>query len=111
MKDAMLQVQLLVPSIKADATVTANVKRGEELELELESDIKLPETTSVQKITLKYGMQAFNIDQPLYDELFCFLINFNCMFLRALPGFKCQVIMGKLLKCNLIYNELLLLCR
>nr|XP_013999411.1 unnamed protein product [Salmo salar] len=54
MKDAMLQVQLLVPSIKADATVTANVKRGEELELELESDIKLPETTSVQKITLKY---------------------------------------------------------
>ncbi|KAK6294983.1 hypothetical protein J4Q44_G00342090 [Coregonus suidteri] len=56
MKDAMLQVQLLVPSIKADATVTANLKRGEELELELEleSDIKLPETTSVQKITLKY---------------------------------------------------------
>uniref|UniRef100_A0A8C7PE58 Vitellogenin domain-containing protein n=1 Tax=Oncorhynchus mykiss TaxID=8022 RepID=A0A8C7PE58_ONCMY len=54
MKDAMLQVQLLVPSIRADATVTANVKRGEELELELESDIKLPETTSVQKITLKY---------------------------------------------------------
>uniref|UniRef100_A0A674EJ59 Apolipoprotein Bb, tandem duplicate 1 n=1 Tax=Salmo trutta TaxID=8032 RepID=A0A674EJ59_SALTR len=54
MKDAMLQVQLLVPSIKADATFTANVKRGEELELELESDIKLPETTSVQKITLKY---------------------------------------------------------
>ncbi|XP_031693822.1 apolipoprotein B-100, partial [Oncorhynchus kisutch] len=54
MKDAMLQVQLLVPSIKADATVTANVKRGEELELELECDIKLPETTSVQKITLKY---------------------------------------------------------
>uniref|UniRef100_A0A8C8EM27 Vitellogenin domain-containing protein n=1 Tax=Oncorhynchus tshawytscha TaxID=74940 RepID=A0A8C8EM27_ONCTS len=54
MKDAMLQVQLLVPSIKADATVTANVKRGEELELELECDIKFPETTSVQKITLKY---------------------------------------------------------
>uniref|UniRef100_A0A8C8CJJ5 Vitellogenin domain-containing protein n=1 Tax=Oncorhynchus tshawytscha TaxID=74940 RepID=A0A8C8CJJ5_ONCTS len=49
--------RLLVPSIKADATVTANVKRGEELELELECDIKLPETTSVQKITLKYGMQ------------------------------------------------------
>uniref|UniRef100_A0A8C7PEH2 Vitellogenin domain-containing protein n=1 Tax=Oncorhynchus mykiss TaxID=8022 RepID=A0A8C7PEH2_ONCMY len=58
--------RLLVPSIRADATVTANVKRGEELELELESDIKLPETTSVQKITLKYGMQAFNIATAAY---------------------------------------------
>lgn len=61
MRDAMLQVQLLVPSLKADATVTANLKRGEELELELESDIKLPETTSVQKITLKYGMDVFDV--------------------------------------------------
>ncbi|XP_046905494.1 apolipoprotein B-100-like isoform X1 [Hypomesus transpacificus] len=54
LKDAMLQVQLLVPSLKADATVTAHLKRDEELQLELESDIKLPETTSVQKISLKY---------------------------------------------------------
>ncbi|XP_067098265.1 apolipoprotein B-100-like [Osmerus mordax] len=54
LKDAMLQVQLLVPSLKADATVTAHLKRDEELELELECDIKLPETTSVQKISLKY---------------------------------------------------------
>ncbi|XP_062323823.1 apolipoprotein B-100-like [Osmerus eperlanus] len=54
LKDVMLQVQLLVPSLKADATVTAHLKHEEELELELESDIKLPETTSMQKISIKY---------------------------------------------------------
>merc|ERR1712142_393165 len=53
-EEAMLQLQLLVPLMKADATVTANLKRGETLELELASDIKLPETTSLQKIALKY---------------------------------------------------------
>ncbi|KAJ7988064.1 hypothetical protein DPEC_G00319760 [Dallia pectoralis] len=54
MKYAMLQVQLLVPSIDADATITANLKRDEELQLQFESDIKLPETSVVQKITLTY---------------------------------------------------------
>ncbi|KAF3849984.1 hypothetical protein F7725_019703 [Dissostichus mawsoni] len=40
MKEAMLQVQLLVPSINADATFTANMKRDEELELELKNASK-----------------------------------------------------------------------
>ena len=62
----MVQVQLLVPSLKADATVTAHLKRDEELELELESDIKLPATTSVQKISLKYGTMAFNNSTLIY---------------------------------------------
>uniref|UniRef100_G3P552 Apolipoprotein Bb, tandem duplicate 1 n=1 Tax=Gasterosteus aculeatus aculeatus TaxID=481459 RepID=G3P552_GASAC len=51
----MLQVQLLVPSINADATITANMKRDEELELELKSEIEVMATNSVQKITVKYG--------------------------------------------------------
>ncbi|XP_056150905.1 apolipoprotein B-100-like [Lampris incognitus] len=54
MKQAMLEVQLLIPSIKADATATANLKLGEKKELELKSDIKFLETTSEQKITVKY---------------------------------------------------------
>lgn len=65
MKDAMLQVQLLVPSLQTDATVTANLKRDEELELMLHSDIKLPMTTSEQTISLKYGTNA------LYNSFFC----------------------------------------
>uniref|UniRef100_A0A665W854 Apolipoprotein Bb, tandem duplicate 2 n=1 Tax=Echeneis naucrates TaxID=173247 RepID=A0A665W854_ECHNA len=53
--EGMLQVQLLVPSIKTDATVTANMKREEELELELKSEIKFMDATSEQKIEIKYG--------------------------------------------------------
>lgn len=51
----MLQVQLLVPSINADATVTANIKRDEEMEMQLKSEIKFMEATSEQKIAMKYG--------------------------------------------------------
>jgi len=59
MKEAMLQVQLLVPSINADATFTANMKRDEELELELKSEIKVMSATSEQKIAMKYGNVTF----------------------------------------------------
>ena len=55
MKDATLDLQLLVPALKADAKVSAHIHRAEGLTLELETDVKLPETSSVQKITLKYG--------------------------------------------------------
>uniref|UniRef100_A0A671W886 Vitellogenin domain-containing protein n=1 Tax=Sparus aurata TaxID=8175 RepID=A0A671W886_SPAAU len=61
MKEGMLQVQLLVPSISADATVTANMKRDEELELELTSDIKVMAATSEQKISMKYGNVIFQL--------------------------------------------------
>lgn len=55
----MLQVQLLVPSVDADATLTANMKRGEELELELKSEVKVMDVTSEQEINLKYGTVVF----------------------------------------------------
>ena len=55
MKDATLDLQLLVPALKADAKVSAHIHREEGLTLELKTDIKLPETNSVQEITLKYG--------------------------------------------------------
>ncbi|XP_058235125.1 apolipoprotein Bb, tandem duplicate 1 isoform X2 [Hemibagrus wyckioides] len=54
MKDALLQVQLLVPDFEADAKVIARLKREEELEVELENDLKLFDMSSVQKIILKY---------------------------------------------------------
>lgn len=56
MKDAMLQVQLLIPHFQTDAKVTAKLKNSEVLTVELESDLRLPEmTTSIQKVILKYG--------------------------------------------------------
>lgn len=56
MKDAMLQVQLLVPNFQTDAKVTAKLKHSEVLTVELESDLRLPGmTNSIQKVILKYG--------------------------------------------------------
>ncbi|CAL8315641.1 unnamed protein product [Lota lota] len=54
MKEGVLLVQLIIPSIKADATLTANMKRGKDLECELKSDIKFLKSTSEQKLSLKY---------------------------------------------------------
>ncbi|XP_041814966.1 apolipoprotein Bb, tandem duplicate 1 [Chelmon rostratus] len=62
MKEGMVQVQLLVPSINADATVTANLKRDEELELELKSDIKVMAATSMQKIAMKYDASTIEVE-------------------------------------------------
>ncbi|KAM6915035.1 apolipoprotein Bb, tandem duplicate 1 [Xenentodon cancila] len=61
MKEGMLQVQLLVPSIDTDATVTANMNYGEELELELESEIKVMDATSEQKISMKYDASKIEV--------------------------------------------------
>ncbi|XP_068593408.1 apolipoprotein Bb, tandem duplicate 1 isoform X2 [Cebidichthys violaceus] len=62
MKEGMLQVQLLVPSINADATVTANMKRDEELELELKSEIKIMAANYEQKIAMKYDASKFEVE-------------------------------------------------
>lgn len=55
MTDGMLQVQLLVPSLKTDATVTATMNKADGLTMELKSDVSLPETSSIQAVTFKYG--------------------------------------------------------
>ncbi|KAL7888295.1 hypothetical protein AOLI_G00032690 [Acnodon oligacanthus] len=55
LKKAMLQVQLLVPSLQVDAKITTSLKRAEDLTLELESDLRLHEASSVQKLILTYG--------------------------------------------------------
>ncbi|KAM9840239.1 apolipoprotein Bb, tandem duplicate 1 [Aulostomus maculatus] len=62
MKQGMLQVQLLVPGIGADATFTANMKRDEELELELKSDVKVVDAVSKQKITVKYDASKVEVE-------------------------------------------------
>lgn len=55
MKEGMLQLQMLFPLLNADATLTANMKRDQKLELEVKSEIKIMEATSMQKIAMKYG--------------------------------------------------------
>lgn len=55
MQTGMLQIQLLVPSMNVDASLTTNMKRGDDLELELRSDIHVMNVISMQKIAMKYG--------------------------------------------------------
>lgn len=62
MKEGMLQVQLLIPSISTDATVTANMKREDELELELKSEVKIMDATSEQKIAMKYDASKIEFE-------------------------------------------------
>ncbi|XP_077443504.1 apolipoprotein Bb, tandem duplicate 1 [Stigmatopora argus] len=54
LKKGMLQVQLLVPTLNVDASVTANMKREDELELKLKTEVKVMEAVSKQEIALKY---------------------------------------------------------
>ncbi|MEQ2309852.1 hypothetical protein AMECASPLE_002761 [Ameca splendens] len=57
MNDGLLQVQLLVPSLKIDATLGATVTKDSGLTMQIKSDIKLPEISSVQAVTFKYGKE------------------------------------------------------
>ncbi|XP_041950313.1 apolipoprotein B-100-like isoform X2 [Alosa sapidissima] len=61
MKDANVEVQLLVPPI-ADFKVSAHLHREEDLTLELKTDFGLPETKSVQEITLKYDDEKLEVE-------------------------------------------------
>lgn len=58
MTDGMLQVQLVVPSLRTDAAITATMSKTDRLTMEIKSDVKLPETSSVQAVTFKYGMSV-----------------------------------------------------
>ncbi|XP_028996434.1 apolipoprotein B-100-like [Betta splendens] len=57
MSDSMVQVQLLVPSLQTDATIIATMSKVDGLTMEIKTDVKLPESSSIQAITLKYGQE------------------------------------------------------
>ncbi|XP_041832055.1 apolipoprotein B-100-like [Melanotaenia boesemani] len=61
MTDGMLQVQLLVPSLRTDATISATMNKAEGLTMQIKSDVKLPEVTSIQAVTFKYGKDQAEI--------------------------------------------------
>uniref|UniRef100_A0A3B4E7Y6 Vitellogenin domain-containing protein n=1 Tax=Pygocentrus nattereri TaxID=42514 RepID=A0A3B4E7Y6_PYGNA len=61
-KDYTVSVQLLVPSLQADAKITTSLKYADDLTLEFESDLRLPETTSVQKLILTYDDEKIEAD-------------------------------------------------
>ncbi|XP_068451587.1 apolipoprotein B-100 [Clinocottus analis] len=62
MKDSMLQLQMVIPSLKTDASVTATLKRDENVIMDLETVINLPETSYQQKASLKYNVDKFEVE-------------------------------------------------
>uniref|UniRef100_UPI0009B37BFE apolipoprotein B-100 n=1 Tax=Monopterus albus TaxID=43700 RepID=UPI0009B37BFE len=62
MKDAMLQLQMVIPPMKIDASVTATLKKDEDILIELETVINLPEMSSQQKASLKYNNDRLEVE-------------------------------------------------
>ncbi|KAG7460569.1 hypothetical protein MATL_G00200170 [Megalops atlanticus] len=62
MKDGLLQVQLSIPSLKTDATVTATLQRAKDLTLELEGAINIPETSYVEKVIFRYDEDRVEVE-------------------------------------------------
>uniref|UniRef100_A0A8D0D7V1 Apolipoprotein B n=1 Tax=Sander lucioperca TaxID=283035 RepID=A0A8D0D7V1_SANLU len=62
MKNAMLQLQMAIPSLKTDASVTATLKRDDDVFMDLETVINLPETSYQQKASLKYNDDTFEVE-------------------------------------------------
>lgn len=55
MKDAMLQLQMVIPSLKADVSVTATLKKDEDVLMDLKTIVNISESSYQQKASLKYG--------------------------------------------------------
>uniref|UniRef100_A0A3B5BD93 Apolipoprotein B-100-like n=1 Tax=Stegastes partitus TaxID=144197 RepID=A0A3B5BD93_9TELE len=62
MRDAMLQLEMVIPSLKTDASVTANLKKDEDVLLDLETVIHLPETSYQHKTALKYDIDKLELE-------------------------------------------------
>ncbi|XP_022055118.2 apolipoprotein B-100 isoform X1 [Acanthochromis polyacanthus] len=62
MRDAMLQLEMGIPSLKADASVTANLKKDEDVLLDLETVVHLSETSYQHKTSLKYDNDKFEVE-------------------------------------------------
>ncbi|XP_034531344.1 apolipoprotein B-100 [Notolabrus celidotus] len=62
MKDAMLQLEMVLPSMQSDASITATLKKDEGMILDLETVMNLPETSSQQKATLRYDDNKLELE-------------------------------------------------
>ncbi|XP_061650138.1 apolipoprotein B-100 isoform X3 [Phyllopteryx taeniolatus] len=61
MKNAMLQLQMVIPALKTNALFTATLKKHEDIMMIIETMIKLPETSYQQTASLKYDKERFEV--------------------------------------------------
>ncbi|MBN3301215.1 APOB protein, partial [Amia calva] len=62
MKDGLLQVQMTVPSLKIDASTTATIKSSSGLTVQLDSSVKIPESSSLQRVIFRYDDDKAEIE-------------------------------------------------
>ncbi|XP_041827365.1 apolipoprotein B-100 [Melanotaenia boesemani] len=62
MKEAMLQLQMEIPSLKTDASVTAVLKRDEDVLLDFETVVHIPESSYQHSASLKYDDDKFEVE-------------------------------------------------
>lgn len=55
MKDAMVQLQMAIPALKTNASITTALRKDEDVLMEFRTDFNLPETSYQEKVSLKYG--------------------------------------------------------
>ncbi|XP_037341646.2 apolipoprotein B-100 [Pungitius pungitius] len=79
MKDAMLQLKLLIPFLKTEASVTAILRRDEDIVVDLEAVMNLPETSYQQKASFKYDVDKFEVElkSNLDSEIEKLILNIN----------------------------------
>lgn len=53
--DAMLQLQMIVPSLKADASLSVTLKRDKQIFMNIETVAKLPAVSYQQTVSFRYG--------------------------------------------------------
>ncbi|XP_047467540.1 apolipoprotein B-100 [Mugil cephalus] len=62
MREAMLQLQMIIPSLKTDASFTGTMKKDDDMLMDLEMVIHLPGTSYQQKAALKYDDNKFEVE-------------------------------------------------
>ncbi|XP_071327155.1 apolipoprotein B-100 isoform X2 [Trachinotus anak] len=62
MRDAILQLQMVIPSLKTDVSVTGTLKKDEDVFMDLETMINLPETSYQQRASLKYDDDKLEVE-------------------------------------------------
>ncbi|KAK1893821.1 Apolipoprotein B-100, partial [Dissostichus eleginoides] len=62
MNDAMLQLQMVIPILKTEASVSATLKKDKDVLMDLVTAINLPKTSYQQKASLKFDDDKFEVE-------------------------------------------------
>ncbi|KAL1258348.1 hypothetical protein QQF64_011592, partial [Cirrhinus molitorella] len=62
MRDGLIELKLTVPALQMDSSATGTLKNNNGLILQLETAFNMPETTSVQKATLRYDNNKVELE-------------------------------------------------